>query len=42
MIHRGKGSFTHVENTVFFDRELSLKAKGVSAIVKCAISTNRN
>lgn len=29
MIHRGKGSFTHVENTVFFDRELSLKAKGI-------------
>ena len=29
MIHRGKGSFTHVENTVFFDRSLSLKAKGI-------------
>ena len=29
MIHGGKGSFTHVENTVFFDRELSLKAKGI-------------
>lgn len=29
VIHRGKGSFTHVENTVFFDRELSLKAKGI-------------
>lgn len=28
LIHRGKGSFTHVENTVFFDRGLSLKAKG--------------
>ena len=28
VIHRGKGSFTHVEHTVFFDRELSLKAKG--------------
>lgn len=27
--HRGKGSFTHVENTVFFDHELSLKAKGI-------------
>lgn len=29
VIHRGKGSFTHVENTVFFDRSLSLKAKGI-------------
>lgn len=29
MIHRGRGSFTHVENTVFFDRSLSLKAKGI-------------
>lgn len=29
MMHRGKGSFTHVENTVFFDHELSLKAKGI-------------
>ena len=29
MMHRGKGSFTHVENTVFFDHDLSLKAKGV-------------
>lgn len=29
LIHRGKGSFTHVENTVFFDRTLSLKAKGI-------------
>ena len=29
MMHRGKGSFTHVENTVFFDRSLSLKAKGI-------------
>lgn len=28
-MHRGKGSFTHVENTVFFDRSLSLKAKGI-------------
>ena len=27
VIHRGKGSFTHVENTVFFDHGLSLKAK---------------
>ncbi|MDN4508618.1 hypothetical protein [Gordonibacter sp. RACS_AR49] len=27
--HRGKGSFTHVENTVFFDHALSLKAKGI-------------
>lgn len=29
VMHRGKGSFTHVENTVFFDRGLSLKAKGI-------------
>lgn len=29
MMHRGKGSFTHVENTAFFDHELSLKAKGI-------------
>lgn len=29
MMHRGKGSFTHVENTVFFDHNLSLKAKGI-------------
>lgn len=29
LIHRGKGSFTHVENTIFFDHELSLKAKGI-------------
>lgn len=29
LIHRGKGSFTHVENTIFFDHDLSLKAKGI-------------
>lgn len=29
LIHRGKGSFTHVENTIFFERGLSAKAKGV-------------
>lgn len=29
LIHRGKGSFTHVENTIFYDRSLSLKAKGI-------------
>lgn len=29
VMHRGKGSFTHVENTVFFDHSLSLKAKGI-------------
>lgn len=40
MIHRGKGSFTHVENTVFFDRELSLKAKGVSVNIIFTIFTN--
>lgn len=27
--HRGKGSFTFVENTVFFDHGLSAKAKGI-------------
>lgn len=29
VMHLGKGSFTHVENTVFFDHGLSLKAKGI-------------
>lgn len=29
LIHRGKGSFTHVENTIFYERGLSAKAKGV-------------
>ena len=29
IIHKGKGSFTHVENTIFFDHTLSLKAKGI-------------
>lgn len=29
VIHRGKGSFTHVENTIFFDHGLSAKAKGI-------------
>lgn len=29
VIHRGKGSFTHVENTIFFDHALSAKAKGI-------------
>ena len=29
VIHKGKGSFTHVENTIFFDHGLSLKAKGI-------------
>lgn len=28
VIHRGKGSFTFVENTIFFDHGLSAKAKG--------------
>ena len=28
-MHRGKGSFTHVENTIFFDHGLSAKAKGI-------------
>ncbi len=27
--HRGKGSFTFVENTIFFDHGLSAKAKGI-------------
>lgn len=40
VIHRGKGSFTHVENTVFFDRELSLKAKGVSVNIIFTIFAN--
>lgn len=39
MIHRGKGSFTHVENTVFFDRELSLKAKGIYCQI-CSLEGN--
>lgn len=29
VIHRGKGSFTFVENTIFFDHGLSAKAKGL-------------
>lgn len=29
VMHRGKGSFTFVENTIFFDRDLSAKAKGI-------------
>lgn len=29
IVHRGKGSFTHVENTIFFDHGLSAKAKGI-------------
>lgn len=29
VIHRGKGSFTFVENTIFFDHDLSAKAKGI-------------
>ncbi|PWL78511.1 MAG: hypothetical protein DBY20_06535 [Coriobacteriia bacterium] len=29
VMHRGKGSFTHVENTIFFDHGLSAKAKGI-------------
>lgn len=29
VFHRGKGSFTHVENTIFFDHGLSAKAKGI-------------
>ena len=32
-MHRGKGSFTHVENTVFFDHALSLKAKGLLSMM---------
>lgn len=39
VIHRGKGSFTHVENTVFFDRELSLKAKGIYCQI-CSLEGN--
>ena len=29
VLHWGKGSFTHVENTIFFDHGLSAKAKGI-------------
>lgn len=29
VLHMGKGSFTHVENTIFFDHGLSAKAKGI-------------
>ncbi|WP_302783874.1 helix-turn-helix domain-containing protein [Adlercreutzia equolifaciens] len=29
VIYRGKGSFTFVENTIFFDHGLSAKAKGI-------------
>ena len=29
VMHRGKGSFTYVENTVFLDHGLSLKAKRI-------------
>lgn len=29
VMHKGKGSFTFVENTIFFDHELSAKAKGI-------------
>ena len=29
VMHRGKGSFTFVENTIFFDHDLSAKAKGI-------------
>lgn len=29
VMHRGKGSFTLVENTIFFDHGLSAKAKGI-------------
>lgn len=34
LIHRGKGSFTHVENTIFFERGLSAKAKGVNCQIR--------
>lgn len=39
IIHRGKGSWTHVENTVFFDRELSAKAKGIYCQIR-SLETN--
>lgn len=29
VLYRGKGSLTHVENTIFFDHGLSAKAKGI-------------
>ena len=37
--HRGKGSFTHVENTIFFDKTLSAKAKGVYCQIR-SLETN--
>lgn len=39
LIHRGKGSFTHVENTIFFERGLSAKAKGVYCQIR-SLETN--
>lgn len=39
LIHRGKGSFTHVENTIFFDHSLSLKAKGIYCQIR-SLETN--
>lgn len=34
VIHRGKGSFTFVENTIFFDHGLSAKAKGICCQIR--------
>lgn len=39
LIHRGKGSFTHVENTIFFERGLSAKAKGAYCQIR-SLETN--
>lgn len=41
LIHRGKGSFTHVENTIFFDRTLSAKAKGIYCQIR-SLESNPN
>lgn len=41
LMHRGKGSFTHVENTIFFDYNLSAKATGVYCQIR-ALETNPN
>lgn len=34
VLHRGKGSFTHVESTIFFDHGLSAKAKGICCQIR--------
>ena len=39
MMHRGKGSFTFAENTIFFDHGLSAKAKGIYCQI-CSLENN--